>query len=189
MILAQKPARLDYRAGSARNSIYYDRAGFEGNDSEVAEKLRAVFESDAVDVESGTGIKLLSSQRVSAPQALSLALNDYMIDAGLRAKLKSFAKTMPPLHVHTFPLHRYGFHENARYLKIRMQYQQYGSFSMQDYLLLADDTKDEIVRLRVLMALYTLGLITPLESGVSGVKNGHKSIFSAIADKLKIHHL
>jgi len=59
---------------------------------------------------------------------------------------------------------------------------------MQDYLLLAADTQDEIVRLRVMMALYTLGLITPLESGVAGVKHKHRSIFSTIADKLKIHH-
>jgi len=187
MILDQKPARLDYTKGSETKSIYYDRDGFEGSDQEVAEKLRAVFESDSVDVVAGADIKPLTDKRVFAPKAISLALDGYSIDAGLRARLKDFAETLPPLMVRFHSMQQHGFHDNGHYMKMHMKFLKSNSFNMREYLSEAENTHDETVRLRVLMATYTLGLIAPLNTAITTAHGKHRSIFSPLIDNLKLY--
>ncbi|EAU54098.1 hypothetical protein [Mariprofundus ferrooxydans] len=164
MIINQKPARLDYTKGSVTKSIYYERAGFEGSHNEVAQKLREVFEADSVNVVTSTDFNPLTSKRIFAPQAISSALAGYTFNAEMRASLLSFTMRLPPLIVRLYPMQRYAFQDNSAYMKMHMQYQHNGSFRMQSYVSQAENTRDEIVRLRVMMATYILGLIAPMNA-------------------------
>jgi len=165
MIINQKPARLDYTKGSVTKSIYYDRAGFECSPGDATQKLREIFEADLVNVITGPDMDPLTGRRVFAPQAVSSALANYVLGAETRALLLSFIMRLPPLIVRLYPMHRYGFQDNSVYMKMHMQYQHNGSLRMQNYISQAVNTQDEIVRLRVMMATYILGLIAPLDGG------------------------
>jgi len=164
MIVSQKPARVDYTVGNTTKSIYYERAGFEGTHDEVVTKLREIFESKSVEVISISDFNPMTSKRVFAPQAISSALSGYSFNAEMRATLLSFAMRLPPLIVRLYPMQRYAFQDNSTYMKMHMLYQQNGSLRMQNFVSQAENTRDEIIRLRVLMATYILGLIAPLSN-------------------------
>lgn len=165
MIVSQKPARVDYTVGSTTKSIYYERAGFEGTHDEVSRKLREIFESRSVEVITSSDFNPMSNKRVFAPQAIASALAGYTFNAEMRASLLSFAMRLPPLIVRLYPMQRYAFQDNSTYMKMHMLYQHNGSLRMQGFISQAENTRDEMVRLRVLMATYILGLIAPLNSG------------------------
>lgn len=171
MIVNQKPARVDYTVGSTTKSIYYERSGFEGSHDEVITKLREIFESDSVEVITSTDFNPMSNKRIFAPQAISSALAGYTFSADMRAALLSFAMRLPPLIVRLYPMQRYAFQDNSTYMKMHMMYQQNGSLRMQGFVSQAENTRDEIIRLRVLMATYILGLIAPLNAG--GAASSH----------------
>ena len=164
MIVSQKPARVDYTVGSTTKSIYYERAGFEGTHDEVSSKLREIFESRSVEVITSTDFNPMSSKRVFAPQAIASALAGYTFNAEMRASLLSFAMRLPPLIVRLYPMQRYAFQDNSTYMKMHMMYQHNGSLRMQGFISQSENTRDEMVRLRVLMATYILGLIAPLSN-------------------------
>jgi len=174
MIINQKAARLDYTKGSVTKSIYYERAGFEGSHRDVTEKLREVFEADSVNVVTSTDLEFLSSKRVFAPQAISSALAGYTFNAEMRAALLSFTMRLPPLIVRLYPMQRYAFQDNSAYMKMHMQYQHNGSLRMQNYVSQAENTRDEIIRLRVMMATYILGLIAPINAGSRNELKSHQ---------------
>jgi len=167
MIINQKPARVDYRSGSKTGSIHYERSGFEGGYDEVVTKLREIFEADEVNVVTEGHFTPLSSKRVFAPQAISAALAGYTFSADMRATLLSFTMRLPPLIVRLYPMQRYAFQDNSAYMKMHMQYQQNGMLRMQNYISQSENSRDEMIRLRVMMATYILGLIAPLNSGSS----------------------
>jgi len=164
MIINQKPARVDYTVGSETNSIYYERAGFEGSYDEVTTQLRDIFESDNVNVITTSDFNPLSSKRIFAPQAISAALAGYTFNAETRASLLSFVMRLPPLVVRLYPMQRYAFQDNSAYMKMHMMYQQNGVLRMQNYISQSENSRDEMIRLRVMMATYILGLIAPLNS-------------------------
>jgi len=164
MIINQKPARVDYTVGTATKSIYYERAGFEGSYDEVTTKLREIFESDSVNVIATTDFNPMSSKRIFAPQAIAAALAGYTFNAEIRASLLSFVMRLPPLVVRLYPMQRYAFQDNSTYMKMHMLYQQNGVLRMQNYISQAENSRDEMIRLRVMMATYILGLIAPLNS-------------------------
>ena len=165
MIINQKPARIDYTVGNETKSQYYERSGFEGSHDEVVKNLRDIVESKSVKVVTSDDMNPMSSQRVFAPQAIASMLAGYTFDAELRAGLLSFTMRLPPLIVRLFPMQRYAFQDNSAYMKMHMQYQHNGMLRMQNYIAQAENTRDEMVRLRVLMATYILGLIGPLNAG------------------------
>ncbi len=165
MIINQKPARIDYTVGNETRSQYYERAGFEGTHDEVARNLRDILESKSVNVVTSDDINPMSSKRVFAPQAISLMLAGYTFNAEMRAALLSFTMRLPPLVVRLYPMQRYAFQDNSAYMKMHMQYQHNGMLRMQNYISQAENTRDEMVRLRVMMATYILGLIAPLNAG------------------------
>jgi len=162
MIINQKPARIDYTVGNETKSLYYERAGFEGSHEEVAQKLRDILESKSVNVVTSDDLNPMSSQRVFAPQAIASMLAGYTFNAEMRAALLSFTMRLPPLVVRLYPMQRYAFQDNSAYMKMHMQYQHNGVLRMQSYIAQAENTRDEMVRLRVMMATYVLGLIAPL---------------------------
>jgi len=164
MIINQKPARVDYTVGTTTESIYYERAGFEGSYDEVTTKIRAIFESDSVNIVSTTDFNPMSTKRVFAPQAIAAALAGYTFNAEVRASLLSFVMRLPPLVVRLYPMQRYAFQDNSSYMKMHMLYQQNGVLRMQNYISQAENSRDEMIRLRVMMATYILGLIAPLNS-------------------------
>jgi len=164
MIISQKPARLDYTVGNETKSLFYDRTGFEGSHNEVTQKLREVIESKSVNVVTSDDLNPMSSKRVFAPQAISSMLAGYTFNAEMRAALLSFTMRLPPLVVRLYPMQRYAFQDNSAYMKMHMQYQHNGVLRMQAYIAQAENTRDEIVRLRVMMATYILGLIAPLNA-------------------------
>jgi len=174
MIINQKHARLDYTKGSVTKSIYYERAGFEGSIKDVTEKLREVFEADSVNVVTSTDLDPLTSKRIFAPQAISAALAGYTFNAEMRAALLSFTMRLPPLIVRLYPMQRYAFQDNAAYMKMHMQYQHNGSLRMQNYVSQAENTRDEIIRLRVMMATYILGLIAPMNAASRSAPKSHE---------------
>jgi len=161
MIVSQKPSRVDYRVGNDVKSIYYERSGFDGSPDEVTQALHDIFQSDSVSVINSLDFNPQSTSRVFAPQAISSALAGYKFNAETRAVLLSFTMRLPPLVVRLFPLQRYHFQDNAAYMKMHMQFQHDGTFRMQEYIAQADNSLDEIVRLRVMVATYILGLIAP----------------------------
>jgi len=162
MIINQKPARIDYTVKDQKKSQYYDRAGFEGSHKDVTDNLRKILESKSVEVVTEGNIKAPSSQRVFAPQAVSAALAGYAFNAEMRAGLLSFTMRLPPLIVRLFPLQRYAFQDNAAYMKMHMQYQHNGVLRMQNYIAQSESYRDEVIRLRVMVCTYLLGLIAPL---------------------------
>jgi len=162
MIINQKPARIDYTVGNETKSLYYERAGFEGSHDEIAQKLRDILESKSVNVVTSDDLNPMSSQRVFAPQAISSMLAGYTFNAEMRAALLSFTMRLPPLVVRLYPMQRYAFQDNSAYMKMHMQYQHNGVLRMQSYIAQSENTRDEMVRLRVMMATYVLGLIAPL---------------------------
>lgn len=168
MIINQKPARLDYTKGSETNSLYYERAGFEGSYADVSQKLRDIFEADSVEVITDPDFSDVSSQRIFAPQAIASALAGYSFTPATRAELLSFTMRLPPLIVRLYPMQRYSFQDNGAYMKMHMQFQHNGVLRMQNYISQAENTRDEVVRLRVMMATYILGLIAPLNGGAQG---------------------
>lgn len=161
MIISQKPSRIDYKVGNQTKTIYYDRAGFNGTNAEITQALREIFQSDAVTV-SHEASQPKGTSRIFAPLAISSALNGYKFDAETRAVMLSFTMRLPPLIVRQFPMQRYAFQDNSSYMKMHMQYQQAGVFRMQTYISQANNSLDEIVRLRVMIATYVLGLIAPV---------------------------
>lgn len=167
MIINQKPARIDYSVGTRSGSLYYERAGFDGSYDEVVSKLREIFESDEVSVVTDAPFTPGGTNRVFAPQAISAALAGYTFTADMRAALLSFTMRLPPLIVRLYPMQRYAFQDNSAYMKMHMQYQQNGMLRMQNYISQAENARDEMIRLRVMMATYILGLIAPLNSGSS----------------------
>jgi len=162
MIISQKPSRIDYTVGNETKSMYYDRAGFDGNANEVTQALRDIFQSESVTVVNNNDFNPMSKSRIFAPQAISSALAGYKFNAEMRAVLLSFTMRLPPLLVRLFPMQRYHFQDNASYMKMHMQFQQKGVFRMQNYISQANNSLDEMVRLRVMIAAYTLGLIAPI---------------------------
>jgi len=169
MIISQKPSRIDYTIANETRSIYYERVGFDGTAAEVTQALRDIFKSENVSVVACSDFNPMSTSRIFAPRAITAALAGYKFDAETRAVLLSFAMRLPPLVVRLFPMQRYAFQDNASYMKMHMQYQRAGVFRMQRYIAQADNSLDEVVRLRVMMATYMLGLITPLTQ--TGKKN------------------
>jgi len=165
MIINQKPTRIDYTVGNETKSQYYERAGFEGSHDEVAKNLRDILESKSINVVTSDDMNPMSSKRVFAPQAIASMLAGYTFDAEMRAALLSFTMRLPPLIVRLYPMQRYAFQDNSAYMKMHMQYQHNGMLRMQNYISQAENTRDEMVRLRVLMATYILGLIAPLNAG------------------------
>jgi len=165
MIINQKPVRIDYTVGNETKSQYYERAGFEGSHGDVAQNLRDILESKSVNIVTSDDMNPMSSQRVFAPQAISSMLAGYTFDAEMRAALLSFTMRLPPLVVRLYPMQRYAFQDNSAYMKMHMQYQHNGMLRMQNYISQAENTRDEMIRLRVLMATYILGLIAPLNAG------------------------
>jgi len=165
MIINQKPARVDYTVENETKSIYYERSGFEGSYDEVTTQLREIFESDDVNVVTTSDFNPLSSKRIFAPQAISAALAGYTFNAETRAALLSFVMRLPPLVVRLYPMQRYAFQDNSSYMKMHMMYQQNGMLRMQNYISQSENSRDEMVRLRVMMATYILGLIAPLNAG------------------------
>jgi hypothetical protein len=161
MIVGQKSVRLDYRIGKNTGSLNYERAGFEGTQQEVVKKLRDVFRADAVKVTPYSNPAVIR-HRVFAPLAISLALGNHVFDPTARASLLSFVMRLPPLIVRLYPMQRYGFRENAAYMKMHMLFQHNGSLRMQTYISQAGNSHEEMIRLRVMVATYTLGLIAPL---------------------------
>jgi len=162
MIISQQPARVDYTVGNQTKSIYYDRSGFAGTALDVAQGLRDIFKSASVTVVNNVDFDGVNKTRIFAPQAISSALAGYKFDAETRAVLLSFTMRLPPLMVRLFPMNRYAFQDNAAYMKMHMQFQHNGVFRMQHYISQADNSLDEVVRLRVMVATYILGLIAPL---------------------------
>lgn len=162
MIISQKPSRIDYSVGNETKSMYYDRSGFDGSANEVTQALRDIFQSDSVEVVSSDDFNPMSNSRIFAPQAISSALAGYKLDAETRAVLLSFAMRLPPLIVRLFPMQRYHFQDNSSYMKMHMQFQHRGVFRMQKYISQANNSLDEMVRLRVMIATYSLGLIAPI---------------------------
>ncbi len=163
MIISQQPSRVDYTVGNQAKSIYYDRAGFVGTPNEVAQNLRDIFKSETVSVVANIDLSEFTDKgRIFAPQAVSSALAGYKFDAETRAVLLSFTMRLPPLMVRLFPMQRYAFQDNTSYMKMHTQFQHNGVFRMQHYISQAENSLDEIVRLRVMMATYILGLIAPL---------------------------
>jgi len=167
MIINQKPARIDYTVENETKSLYYERAGFEGSHEEVAQKLRDILESKSVNVVTSDDLNPMSSQRVFAPQAIASMLAGYTFNAEMRAALLSFTMRLPPLVVRLYPMQRYAFQDNSAYMKMHMQYQHNGMLRMQSYIAQAENTRDEMVRLRVMMATYVLGLIAPLNASAT----------------------
>jgi len=165
MIINQKPARIDYVVNNETKSLYYERAGFEGSHDEVAKKLRTILESKSVNVVTSSDLNPMTNQRVFAPQAIASMLAGYTFNAEMRAALLSFTMRLPPLVVRLYPMQRYAFQDNSAYMKMHMQYQHNGVLRMQNYISQAENTRDEMVRLRVMMATYMLGLIAPISSG------------------------
>lgn len=165
MIINQKPARIDYVVGNETRHQYYDRGGFEGTHAEVAQNLRDVLESKSVTVVTSDDMNPMTSKRVFAPQAISSMLANYTFNAEMRAALLSFTMRLPPLLVRLYPMQRYAFQDNSAYMKMHMLYQHNGMLRMQAYISQAESTRDEMVRLRVMMATYILGLIAPLNAG------------------------
>jgi len=165
VIINQKPARIDYTVGNETKSQYYDRTGFEGEHTDVTKNLRDILESKTVNVVTSDDMNPMSTKRVFAPQAISSMLAGYTFDAEMRAALLSFSMRLPPLVVRLYPMQRYAFQDNSAYMKMHMQYQHNGMLRIQNYISQAENTRDEMVRLRVLMATYILGLIAPLSSG------------------------
>lgn len=172
MIINQKPARVDYTVGNTTKSIYYERAGFEGTHDEVTTKLREVLESESVEIVTSSELNPATSKRVFAPQAICSALANYTFGAEMRASLLSFAMRLPPLVVRLYPMQRYAFQDNSAYMKMHMLFQQNGVLRMQNYISQAENTKDESVRLRVMMATYILGLIAPLNAAGGAAAGG-----------------
>ncbi len=164
MIINQQPARIDYTVGNETKSQYYERAGFEGSHDEVVKNLREILESKSVAVVTSDDLNPMTNKRVFAPQAIASMLAGYTFDAEMRAGLLSFTMRLPPLVVRLYPMQRYAFQDNSAYMKMHMQYQHNGVLRMQNYISQAENTRDEMVRLRVLMATYILGLIAPLNA-------------------------
>jgi len=164
MIINQKPARIDYTVGNETRSQYYERSGFEGSHDEVVKNLRDILESKSVNVVTSDDLNPMTNKRVFAPQAIASMLAGYTFDAEMRAGLLSFTMRLPPLIVRLYPMQRYAFQDNSAYMKMHMQYQHHGVLRMQNYISQAENTRDEMVRLRVLMATYILGLIAPLNA-------------------------
>jgi len=164
MIINQKSARIDYLVGNETKSQYYERAGFEGSHDDVVKNLRDILESKSVEVVTSDDLNPMSNKRVFAPQAIASMLAGYTFDAEMRAGLLSFTMRLPPLVVRLYPMQRYAFQDNSAYMKMHMQYQHNGVLRMQNYISQAESTRDEMVRLRVLMATYILGLIAPLNA-------------------------
>ncbi len=164
MIINQKPARIDYTVGNETRSQYYERSGFEGSHDEVVKNLRDILESKSVNVVTSDDLNPMTNKRVFAPQAIASMLAGYTFDAEMRAGLLSFTMRLPPLIVRLYPMQRYAFQDNSAYMKMHMQYQHHGVLRMQHYISQAENSRDEMVRLRVLMATYILGLIAPLNA-------------------------
>ncbi|MDQ6997911.1 MAG: hypothetical protein Q9M17_04285 [Mariprofundus sp.] len=177
MIISQQPARVDYTVSNQTKSIYYDRSGFVGTPIEVAQALREIFKSRAVSVINDVDFSSVGTLRIFAPQAISSALAGYKFDAETRAVLLSFTMRLPPLMVRLFPMNRYAFQDNASYMKMHMQFQHNGVFRMQHYISQADNSLDEIVRLRVMMATYILGLIAPLSKQSEKSHNATQRVY------------
>ncbi len=177
MIISQQPARVDYSVGNQTKSIYYDRSGFAGTPIDVAQALRDIFKSQSVTVANDPDLSKAGKLRIFAPQAISSALAGYKFDAETRAVLLSFTMRLPPLMVRLFPMNRYAFQDNASYMKMHMQFQHNGIFRMQHYISQADNSLDEIVRLRVMMATYILGLIAPLSKQSERSHNATQRVY------------
>jgi len=193
MIISQKQARIDYTKGRTTKSLYYERAGFEGSLQDVVEKLREVFLADSVSVVATTDFNPMIQTRIFAPQAIAAALAGFTFDAEMRATLLSFVMRLPPLIVRLYPMQRYAFQDNSIYLKMHMQYQHYGVLRMQNFISQAESPADEIIRLRVLIATYVLGLIAPLNAASEStlkqdqgaVKKKKVSILSRIMNRIR----
>lgn len=177
MIISQQPARVDYTVGNQTKSIYYDRSGFAGSALDVAQNLREIFKSASVTVINNVDFSNADKTRIFAPQAISSALAGYKFDAETRAVLLSFTMRLPPLMVRLFPMNRYAFQDNAAYMKMHMQFQHNGVFRMQHYISQADNSLDELVRLRVMMATYILGLIAPLSKRSEKSHNATQRVY------------
>ncbi|MDX8405237.1 MAG: hypothetical protein R8K50_03710 [Mariprofundus sp.] len=194
MIINQKPARLDYTTNSSTKSIYYERLGFAGTPDEISRTLREVFAADKIKVISDADLTPASSNRIFAPKAISYALSGYTFDAASRARLLGFTMRLPPLSVRLFPLQRYAFQDTSAYLEMHQQYQRNGFIRMQQYLAQAENRHNEVVRLRVMMATYILGLITPLTASakdnlktqrIQQLRQKKTSILRRIIDKVR----
>ena len=185
MIINQKPARIDYTIDGQTESQYYDRAGFEGSHNEVTRNLRRILEADTVEVTALSDLRSRGSQRVFAPQAVSAALAGYAFTAEMRAGLLSFTMRLPPLIVRLFPLQRYAFQDNGAYMKMHMEYQHNGVIRMQNYIAQAESYRDEVVRLRVMVCTYLLGLIAPLNPSGSRSHTKTQKIQTSTAGKPK----
>jgi len=194
MIINQKPARIDYAVKSATKSLYYERVGFAGSPDEISRSLREVFESNSVQVVNDPDFTPASDMRIFAPKAISYALSGYTFNAAARASLLGFTMRLPPLSVRMFPLQRYSFQDNNAYLDMHQQFQQDGALRMQQYLAQADNNRDEVVRLRVMMATYILGLISPLTASaksslktqrVKQLRQKKTSVLRRIIDRIR----
>ncbi len=183
MIISQKPSRIDYRVGDEIKSMYYERSGFDGTLDEVTQALRDIFQSDSVSVVACTDFNPLTTSRIFAPQAIASALAGFKFDAETRAVLLSFTMRLPPLMVRLFPMQRYHFQDNAAYMKMHMQFEHNGVFRMQEYISQADNSLDEIVRLRVMIATYILGLIAPSKQAKKQDHNATQQVLTPHARK------
>lgn len=164
MIIDQKPARLDFQTGISRHSLFYKRPGFAGSHQQVTEGIRQLFPADIASLAHINDDEATASQHVFAPQAIATALAGYAIDERLRTLLLQFAGQLPPLSVKLYPMQRYAFQDNAAYIKMHQQYQRDGILDMHNYISEADSPAEESIRLRVMMATYTLGLVAPVAS-------------------------
>jgi len=158
----QKPVRLDYTTNSTTKSLYYERSGFAGTPSDVAQSLRGVIAADAVKVIQLNHLSDVSDERTDAPKSVCQALCGYAFNSTFRGRILDFIKRLPPLSVRLFPLHHYAFKDNKSYLGMYHQFEQKGFIRMDLYISEAGSASEEQVRFRVMMATYILGLISPL---------------------------
>ena len=185
MIIDQQEARIDYHIGPHANSLYYNAEGFEGEHDEVVSRLRDILVSDKVSIATSIHSKPITDARLPAVQAVASALNGFQCDAKMRLALIQFAKRLPPLLVRLFPMHRYGFQDNSAYMKMHAIYERDGVLHVAQYLDAADSRDDEMVRLRVIMATYLLGLIAPLDENASShTERTTASIFNRLLKRI-----
>lgn len=183
MIIEQRPARLDYQTGTSRHNLHYNRSGFAGTHQEITGSLRQLFRANRVELVHTDDNETTGPSHVFAPQALSLALAGYSIDEQLRSSLLQFARQLPALSVSLYPMQRYAFQDNAAYIKMHQQYEQDGAFDMHTYITGSDSPAEEAIRLRVMIATYALGLVSPVSAtpferfkrAISRIRKSHEA--------------
>lgn len=185
MILARVDSRIDYTFSGRSDSLFYEYAGFIGDESTVAHKLRAIYQAEHAQAVKLKSIAIDKSRITPPVRGVLASLKEAQLPEPQRQRLARFIHRFPPVIIKLVPLHRLGFEDFAQYLTMHHMMIEQGSCNLRQYLDEARDERELTRRLRAFIACFCLGLIVPAEKKTEHSDSGKASVLQRIIHRVR----